>query len=378
MKGVEPFKAEGAMDDIRRLLLQSEVFTILARKDAKVAGFDDLKGKRVNIGNPGSGQRDTFEEIMAVKGWDKSAFSLVSELKPAEQASALGDNNIDAMSYFVGHPNGAIQEASTTTDTVLVPVTGPEIDKLLAEKSYYSKAEIPGGLYKGSPNPTPSIGGKAVLSTSAKADPEVVYQLVKSVFDNLDRFKRLHPAFADLKEADMIKVGLSARCMKARSATTRNVAGCNPAAASDVPRTAPPRGRESRYCSTNRVTLMQQTQQQEALSAEELIAQDVGARLPVGAMSWIIAGLALVWSLFQLWIASPLPFSLGVGVLNDTETRSIHLAFAILLAYLVFPALRTSPRDPGALADIASASSAPPSPATCSSCMTSGPSAPVT
>ena len=211
MKGVEPFKAEGPMDDIRAVFsLQSEVFTILARKDAKVASFDDLKGKRVNIGKPGPGQRDTFEEIMGVKGWDKSAFSLVSELKPAEQASALGDNNIDAMSYFVGHPNGAIQEASTTTDTVLVPVTGLEIDKLLAEKSYYSKAEIPGGLYKGSPNPTPSIGGKAVLSTSAKADPEVVYQLVKSVFDNLDRFKRLHPAFADLKEADMIKVGLSA------------------------------------------------------------------------------------------------------------------------------------------------------------------------
>ncbi|WP_323898972.1 TRAP transporter permease [Aeromonas caviae] len=97
---------------------------------------------------------------------------------------------------------------------------------------------------------------------------------------------------------------------------------------------------------------MQQTQQQEALSAEELIAQDVGARLPVGPMSWIIAGLALIWSLFQLWIASPLPFSLGIGVLNDTETRSIHLAFAILLAYLVFPAMRSSPRDRVPLADI--------------------------
>jgi TRAP transporter TAXI family solute receptor len=134
------------------------VFTILARKDAKVASFDDLKGKRVNIGNPGSGQRDTFEEIMTVKGWDKSAFSLVSELKPAEQASALGDNNIDAMSYFVGHPNGAIQEASTTTDTVLVPVTGPEIDKLLAEKSYYSKAEIPGGSTRAArTRPRPSV-----------------------------------------------------------------------------------------------------------------------------------------------------------------------------------------------------------------------------
>lgn len=97
---------------------------------------------------------------------------------------------------------------------------------------------------------------------------------------------------------------------------------------------------------------MQQTQQQEALSAEELIAQDVGARLPVGPMSWIIACLALIWSLFQLWIASPLPFSLGIGVLNDTETRSIHLAFAILLAYLVFPAMRSSPRDRVPLADI--------------------------
>ena len=211
MKGVAPFEKEGAMEDIRAVFsLQSEVFTILARRDANIASFDDLKGKRVNIGNPGSGQRDTLEEIMQVKGWDRSAFSLAAELKPAEQASALGDNNIDAMTYFVGHPNGAIQEATTTTDAVLVPVTGAEIDKLLAEKSYYTKADIPGGVYKGSDAPTPSIGGKAVLSTSANASPEVVYQLVKSVFDNIDRFKRLHPAFADLKEADMIKVGLSA------------------------------------------------------------------------------------------------------------------------------------------------------------------------
>jgi TRAP transporter TAXI family solute receptor len=211
LNGLAPFEAEGAMDDIRALFsLQSEVFTILARRDAKIASLDDLKGKRVNVGNPGSGQRDTLDEIMRVKGWDKSVFALSAELKPAEQASALGDNNIDAMTYFVGHPNGAIQEATTTTDAVLVPVTGAEIDKLLAEKNYYTKAEIPGGVYKGNDAPTPSIGGKAVLSTTAQADPEVVYQLVKSVFDNIERFKRLHPAFADLKEADMIKAGLTA------------------------------------------------------------------------------------------------------------------------------------------------------------------------
>lgn len=211
MNGLAPFAAEGKMDDIRAVFsLQSEVFTILARADAKIASFDDLKGKRVNVGNPGSGQRDTLEEIMAAKGWDKSVFSLAAELKPAELASALGDNNIDAMTYFVGHPNGAIQEATTTVDAVLVPVTGAEIDKLLAEKSYYTKAEIPGGMYKGNDKPTLSIGGKAVLSTSAKTDPEVVYQLVKSVFDNLERFKRLHPAFNYLNEQEMIKAGLTA------------------------------------------------------------------------------------------------------------------------------------------------------------------------
>lgn len=210
-KGLAPFEAAGPMADMRALFsLQSEIFTLLARRDAGVKGLDDLKGKRVNIGNPGSGQRDTLEEIMALKGWDRSVFALAAELKPAEQASALGDNRIDVMSYFVGHPNGAIQEATTTVDAVLVPVVGPEVDRLLEEKRYYTRAEIPGGLYRGNPAPTPSIGGKAVLSTRAGTDPELVYQLVKAVFDNLDRFRRLHPAFRTLKAEDMIKVGLGA------------------------------------------------------------------------------------------------------------------------------------------------------------------------
>ncbi|MBA4290114.1 MAG: C4-dicarboxylate ABC transporter [Pseudomonas sp.] len=89
------------------------------------------------------------------------------------------------------------------------------------------------------------------------------------------------------------------------------------------------------------------------LSTEELIAQDVGARTPMGAMAQVITGLALLWSLFQLWIASPLPFVLGFGVFNDTETRAIHLAFALLLAFLAYPAFRTSPRDRIPLLDIA-------------------------
>ncbi|WP_439886985.1 TAXI family TRAP transporter solute-binding subunit [Pseudomonas sp. MBLB4123] len=211
LKGQAPFEAEGAMKDIRAVFsLQDEVFTLLARRDARIATLDDLQGKRVNLGNPGSGQRNTLEELMRVKGWDSTVFALAAELKPAEQASALGDNNIDAMTYFVGHPNGAIQEATTITDAVLVPIDGAVVDKLLAERPYYSQARIPGGLYRGNDAATPSIGSKALLATTAKTDPQLVYQLVKAVFENFERFQRLHPTFAELKAEEMIEVGLSA------------------------------------------------------------------------------------------------------------------------------------------------------------------------
>ena len=92
--------------------------------------------------------------------------------------------------------------------------------------------------------------------------------------------------------------------------------------------------------------------QDKQLSTEELIAQDVGARLPQGYTAKVIGGLALLWSLFQLWIASPLPFILGFGVFNDTQARSIHLSFALLLAFLAYPAFRRSPRDHVPVTDI--------------------------
>jgi len=147
---------------------------------------------------------------MDALGWTMDDFALASELKPAEQAAALGDNKVDAIIYTVGHPNGSIQEAVSTVDAVLIPVTGPEIDKLIAENAYYAAATIPGGMYDGSPDVTNTFGVKATFVTSADVDDEVVYQVVKAVFDDFDRFKRLHPAFENLKEEEMIKDGLSA------------------------------------------------------------------------------------------------------------------------------------------------------------------------
>ncbi len=190
--------------------VHGEPFTVIARADAGITSFADLKGKRVNIGNPGSGQHATMQVVMDALGWTMDDFALASELKPAEQAAALGDNKVDAIIYTVGHPNGSIQEAVSTVDAVMVPVTGPEIDKLIADNPYYAAASIPGGMYKGSDADTNTFGVKATFVTSADVDDDVVYEVVKAVFDNFDRFKRLHPAFENLKEEEMISGGLSA------------------------------------------------------------------------------------------------------------------------------------------------------------------------
>lgn len=209
--GTDKFKDAGPNKDLRAVFsVHAEPFTVVARKDSGIKTFDDLKGKRVNIGNPGSGQRGTMEVVMAAKGWTKDDFSLVSELKAAEQSKALCDNKIDAMVYVVGHPNGSIKEATTSCDTVLVPVDGPAIEKLVGDNSYYRVATIPGGMYAGNPDDVTTFGVGATFVSSTNTPPETVYQVVKAVFENFDDFRKLHPAFANLKKEEMVKDGLSA------------------------------------------------------------------------------------------------------------------------------------------------------------------------
>jgi TRAP transporter TAXI family solute receptor len=209
--GTSQFEEQGPFEGLRAVFsVHPEPFTVVARADADIKNFDDLKGKRVNVGNPGSGQRGTMEVLMETKGWTMGDFSLASELKSAEQSQALCDNKIDAMVFTVGHPSGSIQEATTSCDSVLVNVTGPEVDKLIADNPYYRKATIPGGMYRGNDDDTVTFGVGATFVTSAEVPDEVVYEVVKAVFENFDDFKSLHPAFANLKKEEMIKDGLSA------------------------------------------------------------------------------------------------------------------------------------------------------------------------
>ncbi|WP_410796032.1 TAXI family TRAP transporter solute-binding subunit [Palleronia sp. LCG004] len=201
----EPFEGLRAVFSVH-----PEPFTVVARAGAGIETFDDLQGKRVNIGNPGSGQRVLMERLMDAKGWTTSDFALASELQAAEQSQALCDNNIDAMVYSVGHPSGSIQEATTACDSILVDVNGPEVQKLVDENNYYRTATIPGGMYRGNDEDTETFGVGATFVTSDAVSDDVVYEVTKAVFENIDQFRSLHPAFANLDPEEMANDGLSA------------------------------------------------------------------------------------------------------------------------------------------------------------------------
>jgi TRAP transporter TAXI family solute receptor len=211
VKGAANFKDAGPYGDLRAVFsVHPEPFTVLARKEANIKSFADFKGKRFNVGNPGSGTRASLEELLGATGGKLSDFALASELKADEHGPALCDGKIDGFFYGVGHPSANIQDPTTACGAKLVSLTGPAVDKLIAEHSYYAKAMIPGGLYPNNPDATNTYGVLATVVASAKAPAESVYQVVKAVFDNFDEFKKLHPALANLKPENMVKDGLSA------------------------------------------------------------------------------------------------------------------------------------------------------------------------
>lgn len=209
--GTSKFADQGKFEKLRAVFsVHPEPVTVLARPDAGIKNIDDVKGKRLNIGNPGSGTRGTWEVMESALGWGSGDLKLASELKSAETGQALCDNKIDAYFWLVGHPSALTQETVSSCNAVLVNVTGPAIDRLIEDNSYYRKAVIPGGMYSGNPDDVVTFGVGATFVTSADVPDEVVYILAKAVLGNLEDFKKLHPAFANLKAEEMISDSLSA------------------------------------------------------------------------------------------------------------------------------------------------------------------------
>ena len=208
--GTSRFEEAGPFEGLRAVFsVHPEPITILARGDSGIENITDLKGKRVNIGNPGSGTRGTWEVLEETLGWSRDDLALAAELPSAETGQALCDDRIDAYFWAVGHPSALTQETLATCDSHLVNAVSPEIEALVAERPYYRTATIPAGIY-GDNEAATTFGVGATFVTSADVPEEVVYVVVKAVFENFEQFTGLHPAFANLKPEEMIADGLSA------------------------------------------------------------------------------------------------------------------------------------------------------------------------
>jgi TRAP transporter TAXI family solute receptor len=205
------WKDKGVQKDLRAVFtIHPESITLVAADDAGIKTMQDLKGKRVNIGNPGSGQRQNSIDALEAAGIDWKTDIKAEGVKAAEAPGLLQDGRIDAFFYTVGHPNGNIKESTSGKRKVhMVPIT--DVESLLSKFPYYAKAVVPMKFYPGASNEgdVETFGVKATFVTSAKVPDDVVYAITKEVFDNFEAFKKLHPAYGVLTKKNMLE-GMSA------------------------------------------------------------------------------------------------------------------------------------------------------------------------
>lgn len=210
--GEKEWEDKGAQKDLRSVFsIHPESITLIASVKSKIKKVRDMKNKRVNLGNPGSGQLGNSKDAINAFGITEDDIN-AEYVKAVEAPGLIQDERLDAFFYTVGHPNGNIKEATSGRIKVsIVPIEGPEIDALIKKFPYYAKSMIPAKLYPNAVNSEdiPSFGVKATFVTSAKVSDDIVYAITKEIFDNFDQFKKLHPAYQVLTKENMLQ-GLSA------------------------------------------------------------------------------------------------------------------------------------------------------------------------
>ncbi len=211
VKGLGPFKVSGPSGKLRALFsLHGEPLTLVTRKNAGIAHLVDLKGKKVNVGPKGSGQRVLADILIHAEGWSDADFARLGEIDANLQFKALCTGEIDALLMPMSHPNGAVEEVAASCGAQLVSLNGPVVDKLLAEMPYLTRDRVPGGTYPGNPNDVATFGPRATLLTTTALPEEDAYQVVKAVFENFDRFRSMHPALRNLTPAEAVGPGNTA------------------------------------------------------------------------------------------------------------------------------------------------------------------------
>ena len=200
----------GAVENLRSVFsAHPETVLLVTRSDTGIESVEDLMGRAVNIGNPGSGQRGNAQDVLRLYGIDAENDIDAQGLQQNEASRALIDQKVDAFFYTVGNPAAAIEEPANSTDIRIVPIDSQAIRDFIADKPYYVMTSIQPGTYKGVDEAVETYAVKATVVASAALEDQVVYDVVKIVMENLDELRNSHAAFRHLEPSEMLQ-GLSA------------------------------------------------------------------------------------------------------------------------------------------------------------------------
>ncbi|WP_096700370.1 TAXI family TRAP transporter solute-binding subunit [Magnetospirillum sp. 15-1] len=209
--GAEGFKDAGPMADLRAIMaLHGEVAVVVARPGAGIDNLGDLKGKRVNLGKPGSFQRSMAETVIDASGLSQGDLSVLVELDLAEQAAELCQGNIDAAVFTGIHPMPEVQMAVEECGASLVQIRSKSMDSFFKKVPWVARFAIKGGTYDGQKEDVAAIGLKTLLVTS-KLSADEVAAIAKTIWANFAAFTRLHPALRGLSKAETSRDGIPIR-----------------------------------------------------------------------------------------------------------------------------------------------------------------------
>ncbi len=187
--GEDPFDEEQNVAAIA--YLYPAWLQIAASNSSGAKSIEDLKDLRVSVGPPGSNASVIAERLLeAYDAWDMGSVQFLSY---GEATNAIKDSNLDATFVLAGAPASALIELTTSEDATMIPVDAGKLAGMLEEYPYYQVIDIPAGIYRGQDEAVAAVGDPVILFTQADADEEMVYNVTKTIFENLSELGAVHP-----------------------------------------------------------------------------------------------------------------------------------------------------------------------------------------
>jgi len=207
--GTGAFEAEPAIEDMRAVAtLYSVPVAVIAKRSLGLNSVADIKGKRFNIGNDGSGKRELSNFIMRFMGWTRADFAATTEHDTGPMVRAFCDGEIDVLVEGLGNPAKLYADLAEKCDGMFLPFPTETVEKLKADYPYYADMAIPGGIYAETPDNVASFGYRALLVASKKVHPDAIYQVVHSLIGNLSELHAKHPSLDTLTPQAMANFGI--------------------------------------------------------------------------------------------------------------------------------------------------------------------------